>query len=199
MKKWIAILLAAVLLLLPVGCQRQEAALTTIRLSEVTHSVFYAPQYVAMSQGFFAEEGLELELLNGGGADKVMTSVLTGEVEIGLAGPEACIYVLLEGRENAPKIFAQLTRRDGNFLMGRTDEDFSWENLRGKTIIGGRKGGVPEMTLEYVMKQNGIVPQVDATVDTTVQFNMMAGAFSGGNGDYVTLFEPTATEMELAV
>ena len=127
-----------------------------------------------------------------------MTSVLTGEVEIGLAGPEACIYVLLEGRENAPKIFAQLTRRDGNFLMGRTDEDFSWENLRGKTIIGGRKGGVPEMTLEYVMKQNGIVPQVDATVDTTVQFNMMAGAFSGGNGDYVTLFEPTATEMELA-
>ena len=176
MKKWIAILLAAVLLLLPAGCQSQETALTTIRLSEVTHSVFYAPQYVAMSQGFFAEEGLELELLNGGGADKVMTSVLTGEVEIGLAGPEACIYVLLEGRENAPKIFAQLTRRDGNFLMGRTDEDFSWENLRGKTIIGGRKGGVPEMTLEYVMKQNGIVPQVDATVDTTVQFNMMAGA-----------------------
>lgn len=198
MKKWIAILLAAVLLLLPVGCQSQEAELTTVRLSEVTHSVFYAPQYVAMSQGFFAEEGLELELLNGGGADKVMTSVLTGEVEIGLAGPEACIYVLLEGRENAPKIFAQLTRRDGNFLMGRTDEDFSWENVKGKTIIGGRKGGVPEMTLEYVMKHNGVIPQVDSTVDTTVQFNMMAGAFSGGNGDYVTLFEPTATEMELA-
>ena len=103
MKKWIAILLAAVLLLLPVGCQRQETALTTIRLSEVTHSVFYAPQYVAMSQGFFAEEGLELELLNGGGADKVMTSVLTGEVEIGLAGPEACIYVLLRGGRTPPR------------------------------------------------------------------------------------------------
>ena len=198
MKKWIALLLTALLAALPAGCARQETGVTTLRLSEVTHSVFYAPQYAAMSQGFFAEEGLELELLNGGGADKVMTSVLTGEVEIGLAGPEASIYVLLEGRENAPKIFAQLTRRDGNFLMGRTDEDFSWENLRGKTIIGGRKGGVPEMTLECVMKQNGIIPQEDAIVDTTIQFDMMAGAFSGGNGDYVTLFEPTATEMELA-
>ncbi len=198
MKKWIAIILAALAALACVGCASQDTPLTTVTLSEVTHSVFYAPQYVAMTQGFFAEEGLELELLNGGGADKVMTSVLTGEVEIGLAGPEACIYVLLEGRENPPQIFAQLTRRDGNFLMGRTDEDFSWENLKGKTIIGGRKGGVPEMTLEYVMKQNGVVPQVDAVVDTTVQFNMMAGAFSGGNGDYVTLFEPTATEMELA-
>ena len=198
MKKWIALLLTALLAALPAGCARQETGVTTLRLSEVTHSVFYAPQYAAMSQGFFAEEGLELELLNGGGADKVMTSVLTGEVEIGLAGPEASIYVLLEGREHAPKIFAQLTRRDGNFLMGRTDEDFSWENLRGKTIIGGRKGGVPEMTLEYVMKQNGIIPQEDAIVDTTIQFDMMAGAFSGGNGDYVTLFEPTATEMELA-
>ena len=187
MKKWIALLLTALLAALPAGCARQETGVTTLRLSEVTHSVFYAPQYAAMSQGFFAEEGLELELLNGGGADKVMTSVLTGEVEIGLAGPEASIYVLLEGPENAPKIFAQLTRRDGNFLMGRTDEDFSWENLRGKTIIGGRKGGVPEMTLEYVMKQNGIIPQEDAIVDTTIQFDMMAGAFSGGNGDYVTL------------
>ena len=195
MKKWIACILAAVLAVLPMGCAAQEEGLTQIRLSEVTHSVFYAPQYVAMSQGFFAEEGLELELLNGGGADKVMTSVLTGEVEIGLAGPEASIYVLLEGRDNAPKIFAQLTRRDGNFLMGRTDEDFSWENVRGKTIIGGRKGGVPEMTLEYVMKQNGIVPQEDAVVDTSIQFNMMAGAFTGGTGDYVALFEPTATQV----
>ena len=151
-----------------------------------------------MSQGFFKEEGLEIELLNGGGADKVMTSVLTGEVEVGLAGPEACIYVQLEGREDSPKVFAQLTNCDGAFLVGRTDEAFSWENLRGKTIIGGRKGGVPEMTLEYVMKQNGVIPHVDAVVDTSVQFNMMAGAFTGGNGDYVALFEPTATEVELA-
>lgn len=170
----------------------------TLRLSEVTHSVFYAPQYVALELGFFRDEGLEVELINGGGADKVMVSVLTGEAEIGLAGPEACIYTLLEGREDAPRIFAQLTNCDGSFLVGRTEEDFSWENLRGKTIIGGRKGGVPEMTLEYTMKKNGVTPHVDATVDTSVQFNMMAGAFTSGNGDYVTLFEPTATEVELA-
>lgn len=199
MKKCIALFLAVLMMLaLLAGCGENKTETTTIRLSEVTHSVFYAPQYVAMSQGFFEEEGLELELLNGGGADKVMTSVLTGEVEIGLAGPEACIYVLLEGRADAPKVFAQLTNCDGAFLVGRTDEDFSWKNLQGKTVIGGRKGGVPEMTLEYVMKQNGVDPQADAVVDTSVQFNMMAGAFTGGNGDYVALFEPTATEVELA-
>lgn len=199
MKKFGAILLAAALALgLLAGCSAGSQETVTVKVSEVAHSVFYAPQYVAMSQGFFAEEGLDIELLNGGGADKVMTSVLTGEVDVGLAGPEACIYVLLEGREDSPRIFAQLTNCDGAFLVGRTDEDFSWENLRGKTIIGGRKGGVPEMTLEYVMKQNGVVPHEDAVVDTSVQFNMMAGAFTGGNGDYVALFEPTATEVELA-
>ena len=199
MKKIAAILLALVLALgLLTGCAAEDTAVTKITVSEVAHSVFYAPQYVAMSQGFFAEEGLEVELLNGGGADKVMTSVLTNEVQIGLAGPEACIYVHLEGSEDAPMVFAQLTNCDGAFLVGRTDEDFSWENLRGRTIIGGRKGGVPEMTLEYVVKHNGVVPQEDAVVDTSVQFNMMAGAFTGGNGDYVALFEPTATEVELA-
>lgn len=179
------------------GCAASEES-TTVRLNEVTHSVFYAPQYVAMSQGFFEEEGLTIELTNGGGADKVMTAVLTDQSDIGLAGPEACIYVLIEGEENHPVVFAQLTKRDGSFLVGRTDEAFSWSNLVGKTIIGGRAGGVPEMTLEYVMKQNGVVPGVDAIVDTSVQFNMMAGAFTGGSGDYVTLFEPTATEVEQA-
>ena len=199
MKKLAAIFLAVLLTAgLLSGCSTGSEDTVTVKVSEVAHSVFYAPQYVAMSQGFFAEEGLDIELLNGGGADKVMTSVLTGEVDVGLAGPEACIYVLLEGREDAPRIFAQLTNCDGAFLVGRTDEDFSWENLRGKTVIGGRKGGVPEMTLEYVMKQNGVEPHVDAVVDTSVQFNMMAGAFTGGNGDYVALFEPTATEVELA-
>ena len=199
MRKFAAILLIPVLLTgLLLGCGAKEEEHIKVKVSEVAHSVFYAPQYVAMSQGFFAEEGLEVELLNGGGADKVMTSVLTGEVQIGLAGPEACIYVHLEGSEDAPKVFAQLTNCDGAFLVGRTDEAFSWENLRGKTIIGGRKGGVPEMTLEYVMKKNGVQPHTDAIVDTSVQFNMMAGAFTGGNGDYVTLFEPTATEVELA-
>lgn len=180
------------------GCGKSRNENTVITLSEVAHSVFYAPQYAALNLGFFEEEGLEIELINGGGADKVMTSVLTGEAQIGFAGPEACIYVLLEGHEDAPKVFAQMTNCDGAFLVGRTDEEFSWENLRGKTIIGGRKGGVPEMTLEYVMRKNGVVPDEDAIVDTSVQFNMMGGAFTGGNGDYVTLFEPTATEVELA-
>lgn len=115
-----------------------------------------------------------------------------------MAGPESCIYIYNQGKDDHPVIFAQLTKRDGSFLVGRTGGSFSWDDLRGCTVIGGRKGGVPEMTLEYVMKQNGVVPQVDAVVDTSVQFNMMAGAFTGGQGDYVTLFEPTATEVERA-
>lgn len=197
MKKLLALVLCAALLaVLPAGCAGEED-LTTVQVNEVTHSVFYAPFYAALELGFFQEEGLQIELTNGGGADKVMTAVLAGQSDVGLAGPESCIYVYLEGREDYPKVFAQLTKRDGSFIVGRTDEEFSWENLRGKTILGGRKGGVPEMTLEYVMRQNGIEPNVDAVVDTSVQFNMMAGAFTGGNGDYVALFEPTATQVEL--
>jgi len=197
MKKGICVVLAALVMLSAVlcGCGQESKDLVTVRLNEVTHSVFYAPQYVAMELGFFAEEGIAIELTNGGGADKVMTAVVSGQSDIGLAGPEACIYIYNQGKEDYPRIFAQLTKRDGSFLIGRTDEDFSWENLRGKTIIGGRKGGMPEMTLEYVMKQNGVVPHVDAVVDTSVQFNMMAGAFTGGQGDYVALFEPAATEV----
>ena len=195
MKQKIVCCCLAALLLLPLWGCGQQSGLTVVRLNEVTHSVFYAPQYVAMSLGFFEEEGLQVELTNGGGADKVMTAVVSGQSDIGLAGPESCIYVYNQGKEDYPVIFAQLTKRDGSFLVGRTDEDFSWENLRGKTIIGGRKGGVPEMTLEYVMAQNGVTPHVDAVVDTSVQFNMMAGAFTGGQGDYVALFEPTATEV----
>ena len=197
MKKGICVVLAALVMLSAVlcGCSQESKDLVTVRLNEVTHSVFYAPQYVAMELGFFAEEGIAIELTNGGGADKVMTAVVSGQSDIGLAGPEACIYIYNQGKEDYPRIFAQLTKRDGSFLIGRTDEDFTWENLRGKTIIGGRKGGMPEMTLEYVMKQNGVVPHVDAVVDTSVQFNMMAGAFTGGQGDYVALFEPAATEV----
>ena len=201
MKKIFAPVLAALMLLpLLCGCGTgtAEAELTTVRLNEVTHSVFYAPQYVAMELGFFADEGLDIELSNGGGADKVMTAVVSGGADIGLAGPESCIYIHAQGKDDLPVIFAQLTKRDGSFLVGRSDEAFDWNDLRGKTIIGGRKGGVPEMTLEYVLKQHGIVPQEDAVVDTSVQFNMMAGAFTGGQGDYVTLFEPTATEVERA-
>ena len=198
MKKVFACLLA-VCMVLPAmaGCSQPQET-TVVRLSEVTHSVFYAPQYVAMSQGFFREEGLDVELTNGGGADKVMTAVVSGQADMGLAGPEAAIYVMNQGKEDHPVIFAQLTKRDGSFLVGRTPGPFSWDQVRGKTIIGGRAGGVPEMTLEYVLRQNGVEPQRDAVVDTSVQFNMMAGAFTGGQGDYVTLFEPTATEVERA-
>ena len=202
MKKGMCCLCCALLMLalLLTGCGGREADAerVTVRLNEVTHSVFYAPQYVAMELGFFADEGLDIELTNGGGADKVMTAVVSGGADIGLAGPESCIYIHGQGKDDLPVIFAQLTKRDGSFLVGRTDNDFTWDDLRGKTILGGRKGGVPEMTLEYVMKQNGVVPQVDAVVDTSVQFAMMAGAFTGGQGDYVTLFEPTATEVEKA-
>lgn len=199
MKRTIAALSALLMTLaLCAGCGQAKSETTTVRLNEVTHSVFYAPQYAALSLGFFQEEGLEVELTNGGGADKVMTAVLAGQSDIGLAGPEACIYVHNEGREDAPVIFAQLTRRDGSFLVGREGGTFSWDALKGSTLIGGRKGGVPEMTLEYVLRQNGLEPGKDLEVDTSVQFNMMAGAFTGGNGDYVTLFEPTATEVEQA-
>ena len=201
MKKIIAPLLAALTLLpLLCGCGGGETAreLTAVRLNEVTHSVFYAPQYVAMELGFFEEEGLAIQLTNGGGADKVMTAVVSGQSDIGLAGPESCIYIYNQGKEDHPVVFGQLTACDGAFLMGREDVTFDWEQLRGKTIIGGRKGGLPEMTLEYVLRQHGLEPQVDVTVDTSVQFNMMAGAFTGGQGDYVTLFEPAATQVAAA-
>lgn len=198
MKKLLTFLLA-VLMIVPALCACGQKSTSVVRLNEVTHSVFYAPQYVAMSQGFFAEEGLEVELTNGGGADKVMTAVVSGQSDIGLAGPEASIYVYNQGKADHTQIIAQLTKRDGSFLVGRAEDDaFSWEDLRGKTVIGGRKGGVPEMTLEYVLRLHSLTPGEDVTVDTSVQFNMMAGAFTGGQGDYVTLFEPTATQIERA-
>ena len=207
MKKAISLVLLMLMLLsVCCGCggKTQTTAEPTVQtpvsvsLNEVTHSVFYAPQYAAMSLGFFQDEGINIELTNGGGADKVMTAVLTGQSDVGLAGPEACIYVLNQEKADYPVVFGQLTKRDGSFLVGRSNEAFSWENLRGKTVIGGRAGGVPEMTLEYVLRKNGLTPGKDVIVDTTVQFNMMAGAFTGGSGDYVTLFEPTATQTAQA-
>ncbi len=196
--KRMGLLLMTVLLVMALilgSCGTQNKIKVT--LSEVTHSVFYAPQYVAINKGFFEEEGIILELSNGQGADKVMTAVLSGQVNIGFAGPEASVYVYNEGKEDYAVVFAQLTKRDGSFLVGRKPEpDFKWENLKGKYIIGGRKGGVPEMTLEYVLRKHKLEPNVDLTVDTSVQFAVMAGAFTGGTGDYVALFEPTATMLE---
>ncbi len=177
------------------GCGSDE--LTTIKLVEVTHSVFYAPQYVAITQGFFEDEGLKVELLNGKGADKSMTALLSGQADIGFMGPEASVYVYNQGKEDYAINFAQLTQRDGSFLMGREkDENFDFSKLEGKTIIGGRKGGMPEMTLEFVLRKHGLEPGEDVNVRTDIQFAVMAGAFQGGEGDYVTLFEPTATMME---
>lgn len=178
------------------GCTNQSD-LTKLRLIEVTHSVFYAPQYVAMSKGFFEEEGIDIELINGKGADKCMTALLSGEAEIGFMGSEASIYVHSQGKENSVVNFAQLTQRDGSFLVAREeDPDFTFDKLKGKTIIGGRIGGMPEMTLEYVLRQNGLEPGKDVDIRTDVQFDVMAGAFTGGEGDYVTLFEPVATSLE---
>lgn len=173
--------------------------LTKIRLNEVTRSVFYAPQYVAIAKGFMEEEGLEIEITTGQGADKVMTAVLAGQSDIGFAGPEAAIYVYNEGKEDYCEVFAQLTQKDGSFLVARENTDnFSWQDLKGKTVIPGRKGGVPYMTFEYVLKKNGIDPQKDLILDDSIKFDLMAGAFSGGTADYVTLFEPTATMTEKA-
>lgn len=171
--------------------------LQKIKVSEVTRSVFYAPQYIAISEGFFEENGIDIDLTTGQGADAVMTSVLSNQCEIGFAGPEASIYVYNEGKEDYTEVFAQLTKRDGSFLVARENTDsFSWQDLKGKTVIPGRKGGVPYMTLEYVLKKNGIDPQKDLILDDSIKFDLMAGAFSAGNADYVTLFEPTASNTE---
>jgi len=168
-----------------------------IRLGEVTHSVFYAPQYAAINLGFFEDEGIEIELSNLGGADKVTSALLSDQIDIGFAGPEAAIYVYNEGREDYIEVFAQMTKRDGSFLVGKEKPDiFHWDQLKGKTVIPGRKGGVPYMTFEYLLKEKGIDPQNDLILDDSIQFSLMAGAFSGSKAEYVTLFEPTASMIE---
>lgn len=177
------------------GCKKNE--LKKVKLIEVTHSLFYTPQYVAITQGFFEEEGLEVELINGKGADKCMAALLSGEADIAFMGPEASVYVYNQGRDDYAINFAQLTQRDGSFLVGREpDPDFTFDKLRGKEVLGGRKGGMPEMTLEYVIKKHGLTPGVDVNVRTDVQFDVLAGAFVGGEGDYVSLFEPVAATLE---
>ena len=181
------------------GKNSKNEELTKIRLNEVAHSVFYAPQYIAISQGFFEKEGLEIELTTGQGADKVMTAVLTGQSDIGFSGSEAAIYVYNEGKEDYPEVFAQLTKKDGSILVGKEEEkDFKWTNLKGKTVIPGRKGGVPNMALQYVIKKHGLNPATDMVFDDSIKYDLMAGAFTGGVADYVALFEPTASMTEQA-
>lgn len=199
MIKWLrrtaVLMLAAIMITAGVGC-KGTGDTDTVRVCEVTHSIFYAPQYVAMAKGFFEEEGIRVELSNGQGADAVMAAVLSGNIDIGFAGPEASIYVFNEGKEDFTQVFAQVTRRDGSFLIGRHPEkDFQWTNVKGKTVLPGRKGGVPYMALEHVLRKNGIDPAKDVTLDNSVQFGMMTAAFTGGTGDYVTAFEPTASML----
>lgn len=175
----------------------EQVELQKISVSEVTHSIFYAPQYVAMNLGFFEEEGLEIELINGGGADNVMTAVLSNQVDIGFAGPEAAIYVYNEGKEDYAEVFAQVTKRDGSFLVAREDNDnFAWTDLKGKHVLPGRKGGVPYMTFEYVLKKNGIDIVNDLNLDTSISFDAMNSSFVGGTADFVTSFEPAASQLE---
>lgn len=179
------------------GCSKEEEKTVKVTLCEVTHSIFYAPQYAAINLGYFAEEGIEIELSNGQGADKVMSAVLSDNVDIGFAGPEASIYVYNEGKEDHTQVFALLTQRDGSFLVAREpDPRFTWDKLKGKHILPGRKGGVPYMALEYVIRNHGLDPYEDMYLDNSIQFALMAGAFSSGTGDYVTLFEPTASMLE---
>jgi len=176
---------------------KEDDNLTTINLAEVSHTIFYAPQYAAIQNGYFEEEGMETNLILTPGADKVAAALLSKDADIGLSGSEATIYVYNGGEQDYLKTFAQLTQKDGSFLVSRTPiENFTLEDLRGKTVIGGRRGGMPEMTFEYVLRQNGMDPKTDLTIDTSVEFAAMGGAFIGGDDDFVTLFEPTALEVE---
>lgn len=171
--------------------------LEKIRVAEVAHTVFYAPQYAAISQGFFEEEGLDVELILTPGADKVTAAVLSGDAQIGFSGSEACIYVYNAGEKDYLKTFAQLTQKDGSFLVSRQKYDnFTLDDLKGKSMIGGRQGGMPEMTFEWALRQNNIDPVNDLNIDTSIAFAAMSGAFIGGQGDFVTLFEPNALQIE---
>lgn len=196
MKKMLAILFSVLFTLPLAGCKDEKKIL---RINEVTHSVFYAPLYLAEALGYFAEEGIEIEITNGGGADNTMAAVLSGSADVGFCGPEAALYVLVGGSTDVPKVFGQLTKRDGSFLVSRVKEDnFTFENLRGKEILAGRRGGVPAMTFETVLKEHGLKDGVDLTLNYDVAFNLMTSAFESGVADYCTMFEPTASEYEKA-
>nr|WP_271716069.1 ABC transporter substrate-binding protein [Anaeromicropila herbilytica] len=178
------------------GCKKNQD-LEKITLNEVAHSIFYAPQYVAFELGYFQNEGLDVKLVTGFGADKTMTAVLSGEADIGFMGSEASIYVYNEGAEDYVVNFAQLTQRAGNFLVARdADKDFKWEDIKGKTILGGRAGGMPQMVLEYILKNNNIDPKKDVTIVQNIDFGHTAEAFISGQGDYTVEFEPSATAIE---
>ena len=201
MKKILTAMLCALFALLPLSACENGDGSTKVRVSEVTHSVFYAPMYAAEALGYFEEEGIEIELSNGGGADNVMAAVLSGSADIGFCGPEAALYVLIGGSNNVPTVFGQLTKRDGSFLVSRIDEKdtFDWStSLQGKDILAGRKGGVPAMTFEYILNNNGLYDGTNVTMNYDVNFNYMTAAFESGIADYCTMFEPVASEYQAA-
>lgn len=176
----------------------EKEDLTKVTVAEVAHSIFYAPQYAAISKGYFEEEGIDVELTLTPGADAVTAAVLSGDVQIGFSGTEATIYVYNGGEKDYLQVFAALTKRDGAFLVSREKIDnFTLDDLRGKTVIGGRKGGMPEMVFEYILKQNGIDPQTDLNINQGIDFGSTAAAFSEGSGDFTVEFEPSATALEM--
>lgn len=178
------------------GCKK-DTGMQEVTLNEVAHSIFYAPQYVAIEEGYFEDEGIDLTLVTGFGADKTMSAVVSGEADIGFMGSEASIYAFNEGAADYAVNFAQLTQRAGNFLVARkVMPDFQWEDLKGKDVLGGRKGGMPEMVFEYILKKNGIDPQKDLNINQSIDFGSTAAAFSGGQGEFTVEFEPGATSLE---
>ena len=204
-KKWISLAAAVVLAVtaLPMGVfaakkDSTEEKLTKVTLNEVAHSIFYAPQYVAIEEGYFKDEGLDLTLVTGFGADKTMTAVISGEADIGFMGAEASVYAYQEGATDAVVNFAQLTQRAGNFLVAREEmPDFKWEDLKDKKVLGGRKGGMPEMVFEYILRKNGLDPRKDLTIDQSIDFGYTAAAFTGDtSADFTVEFEPSATALE---
>ena len=204
MKKKIIIILFFIILLIGIlfstignKINEKKSKLKTVKVAEVAHTIFYAPMYAAISKGYFEDEKINIDLTLTAGADKVTAAVLSGDVDVGFCGSEATIYVYNSGEKDYLVNFARLTKKDGAFLVSRKKyENFKLEDLKGKTVIGGRKGGMPEMTFEWALRQNGIDPQKDLTIDTSVAFPAMEGAFIGGNGDFVTLFEPNALSVE---
>ena len=194
MKKLISVIAAAcAALAIPLSLAGCAEGGDVVKINEVTHSVFYAPMYLADALGYFEDEGFEVEFTNGGGADNTMAAVLSGSADIGFCGPEAALYVAIGGSADMPKVFGQLTKRDGSFLVARTpEENFEWSDLDGKEILAGRKGGVPAMTFEYVIDELG----VDAKLNYDVDFNYMTAAFESGIADYCTMFEPTASDYQ---
>ncbi|MCH5156318.1 MAG: ABC transporter substrate-binding protein [Clostridiales bacterium] len=196
MKKIITITVALLLVLTAVfsfaACKKSDA----IRLNEVTHSLFYTPQYLAMALGYFEDEGVTVEVTNGQGANNVMTALLTNEADIGLMGVEANIYVFLEGKKDYPKVVAQLTKRDGSFLVARNDiPNFDYKSIENTTFLMGRKGGTPAMILQYVLNNKGYYDGTNITMDYSIEFGALGPAFTGGTGDYVPLFEPAASQI----